>query len=676
MFQKMNLGQKLTSVLVLVLLMTFLVGAVVLETFSSRLIKQSAVSSAETMNKLLVDMVDVFVSQVERGADRLMSALQMSLREPIHLDTEHHVQVADKNTPSLRMGSHVLNGDYSLVDRFTQETGGVATFFVRQGDEFIRIATSVKKEDGSRAVGTTLDHAHPAYVRILNGETYRGPAKLFGRDYFTKYVPILDKGTVIGITFIGADFTDELKALREKIKATKIGDSGYPYVLNAKDGPQLGQLIVHPEKEGQSILEATDAEGRFFIKEILQSKQGVTAYPWKNADESSAREKVVAYGYNKSLNWVIASGAYIDDLGKTIKTVMLWVGGIGFILAVFLPVLIYFTVHQLVTRPLEALQSFCQEIQTSHNFTLPPPRTGNDEVGKTCTAVANLTNALRSTFGRLMNNVQEVDAAAHKLAQSSTMASRQSDVASDSASAMAASVEQMTVGINHIADSASTASTLAREAGERSAAGGKTILTATHEMAQIADEVRQASSVIHNLSVETGKISSIISVIKDVADQTNLLALNAAIEAARAGESGRGFAVVADEVRKLAERTAHSTGEISATVTAIQALSDQATNIMQDAVSQVEHGAQLAGEAGTAIGAIQESSRKVVEVVEEISLALGEQSSASQQIAQQTENVARIAEENSHAATSTARSADQLEQLGEQIRSQVQQFKI
>jgi hypothetical protein len=35
-------------------------------------------------------------------------------------------------------------------------TGGVATLFVRSGEDFVRISTSLTKQDGSRAIGTAL----------------------------------------------------------------------------------------------------------------------------------------------------------------------------------------------------------------------------------------------------------------------------------------------------------------------------------------------------------------------------------------------------------------------------------------------------------------------------------------------------------------------------------------
>jgi Cache 3/Cache 2 fusion domain len=112
--------------------------------------------------------------------------------------------VAGKDAPALYFGTTKMNNFFALVDEVAKENGGTATLFVKSGDEYVRVATNVKKDDGSRAIGTILDPNGSAIAKIKNGEAYYGDATILGKAYVTGYDPIKDaSGNVIGIYYVG-----------------------------------------------------------------------------------------------------------------------------------------------------------------------------------------------------------------------------------------------------------------------------------------------------------------------------------------------------------------------------------------------------------------------------------------------------------------------------------------
>jgi hypothetical protein len=112
--------------------------------------------------------------------------------------------VAGKTVPALYFGAVKMNNNFTLVDAVQKEVGGTATIFVKSGGEFVRVATNVKKDDGSRAVGTVLDPKGKAIAAVAEGKSYFGEAAILGKPYITGYDPIRDAGgTVIGIYYVG-----------------------------------------------------------------------------------------------------------------------------------------------------------------------------------------------------------------------------------------------------------------------------------------------------------------------------------------------------------------------------------------------------------------------------------------------------------------------------------------
>ncbi|QZI68412.1 methyl-accepting chemotaxis protein [Pseudomonas protegens] len=302
--------------------------------------------------------------------------------------------------------------------------------------------------------------------------------------------------------------------------------------------------------------------------------------------------------------------------------------------------------------------------------------TGRDEVSNLLQAFADMQERLRTMISQIKLGADQLVSASQSISSASLQLSASAQEQSHSASSMAATVEELTVSINHVADNAGDAHALSSESGRQSEEGGSVIQDTLGSMRLIAETVQASATQIGELGQHAEQISSIVSVIKGIAEQTNLLALNAAIEAARAGEQGRGFAVVADEVRLLAQRTANSTQEITEMVGKIQLGTREAVSSMDVGVNQVRNGVELAQQAGEAIVSIRTSSGNVVRVVDQISLALREQTAASQDVARNVERIAQMSQQNSQAVEETTETARSLQQLAQNLEQQVSVFRL
>jgi Cache 3/Cache 2 fusion domain len=112
--------------------------------------------------------------------------------------------VAGKSVPAIYFGTTKQNNNFALVDDVVKQLGGTATIFVKSGAEYVRVATNVKKPDGTRGVGTILDPNGKAIVSINKNEAFFGDVDILGKPYITGYDPIHDaSGAVIGIYYVG-----------------------------------------------------------------------------------------------------------------------------------------------------------------------------------------------------------------------------------------------------------------------------------------------------------------------------------------------------------------------------------------------------------------------------------------------------------------------------------------
>ncbi|MDP3637160.1 MAG: methyl-accepting chemotaxis protein [Azonexus sp.] len=663
--QSSSVARKLILVLASSITVVLAIAAFGLSSFLSNTLEQKALESLQANNRMVIEMIDTYNRSLEQTVERLGRVFSAIYHQPFTLDANgvlHH-------------GSDLISAENTLIpDRFTEQADAAATILTRKGNDFERTSTSIKDANGKRAAGLSLGPDHPAVAHLLKGEAFTGKARMLGRDFMTRYLPIKDRNNqVIGAFFVGLDFSDGLVVLKKKILAMKIGQTGYVYALDL--GKNKGDLTIHPAMEGKSLLGAKDSRGVEFVAQMMEKKDGVIQYFWKNPEDSGEREKVVAFNQYQDWNWLIASGSYLDEFNAEGKTTARGLLLLTSLLIPIVVVLVWWSARRWVSRPLEDAVEVAKRVAEG-DFTSRIEIRSSDEIGNLMHAFGQMQMHLANTIRDVRTTVSSVAGDAEQLRASAQTVAAGSQEQSDAAASMAASVEQMSASIDMISQHAEDAKSISRESERVSRDSSDTIQQAVAAMTRISETVKSASGTVETLGREINSVSAIAGVIKDIADQTNLLALNAAIEAARAGEQGRGFAVVADEVRKLAERTTKSTHEITEMIARIQTGADDAVVNMNRGADEVNGGVELAAMADQAIHRIRQGAARVLTAIEGISDAIREQSIASTTVAKGLETIAQMTESNNAEAHNTACASKALQSLASELHDNVARFRV
>jgi methyl-accepting chemotaxis protein-2 (aspartate sensor receptor) len=615
---------------------------------TSSLLHDRAMVNVQAELRSVMATVEMFDKAVSSEAVSFGKIFAAGLPGEFSIDTVNTVDVGGKQVPTLKNGDKPLNLDFAAPDRFTKETGGNATIFVASGEDFVRITTSVRKENGDRAVGTVLDHASPAYALLKAGKPYVGLVTLFGKQTITDYEPVRDaSGKVIAVLYVGIDISADLAVLKDRIKSMKVGDTGYFYVLSAAPGKNYGELIVHPNKQGENILTSRDSNGREFVREMLETKEGLTAYPWQNPEDAKPRMRIAAYTLFKDWNWLIAGGTYEDEIVREADSLRNRAILAGLLALAIFAVILQAVMKRTVTRPLTAARDAAVRMAEG-DLTVTLDAKGKDEIGRLAAAMNQIGKGLSSVVGQVRSGAEQILNASSEISSGNLDLSARTEQQAATLAVTANSMQDLTETVRRNAGDAQQANQLAVNTSMVAKEGGRMVGQVIERM-----EAIKASS---------GRINDIIGVIDGIAFQTNILALNAAVEAARAGEQGRGFAVVASEVRNLAQRSAAAAKEIK--------------SLIQASGAEVDAGSQLVQDAGSTMADVLSSAEQVTGIMGRISAASLEQTGGIENVNRSIGEMDQVTQHNAALVEEASAAAQAMQEQAEQLARAVRLFKL
>jgi two-component system NtrC family sensor kinase len=405
-------GKLLAVVLPLVLLPVLSVGVIVGYVSEQQAylgITQATRADLEHMTQFTLDLLNAHYRQFEVYKEDKQRTVQNNLatlarfaynlvavQQEQYASSQHTLEAAQQEA---RMAfKNISVGETGYLYAMTSK--GDLTIHVAQEGENIFDAQDDKgryfiREMAEKAVaakpGEVLYIVYPWRNEML-GET-QPRNKIVAYMYFQPWDWIIAAGGYLEETYEDVAFEKKaLQELKQNILDKAVGATGYIYAMTTR-----GELTIHPFREGQNIYDEKDQNGHYFIREMIERKNGWIRYPWRNQTDPAPRMKIVRYQYFAPWDWIVAVGSYENEFyepaNEIEKRILSSMGLLTFVVGA-IAVILVFLASKFLTDPIQRLIVGVREVKRGRMDTQLAV-TSSDELGELAVNFNRMTEVLR-----------------------------------------------------------------------------------------------------------------------------------------------------------------------------------------------------------------------------------------------------------------------------------------
>ncbi|MGL4447087.1 MAG: methyl-accepting chemotaxis protein, partial [Shewanella sp.] len=440
----------------------------------------------------------------------------------------------------------------------------------------------------------------------------------------------------------------------------------------------------------QNKLDMTDPRGTKITVGLLNAAQrgdGHFSYYFKKPNTTEQIEKISYVTMIPGTDWMIGTGAYIDDIDAAVadyrQTITEQLSGLSLQLLLIGIVLtggscfVIILVANRMVLPIKNMADNLNDIaQGEGDLTKRLTVNGADEIAQLGQSFNLFVDKLQTIIGDVADATAKVTNAAHAIHAQTKVMSSQLISHNNETDQVVTAITEMSSTASEVAQNTTQVAEATQAATGDVANAQRCVDASLEEIATLMEQINHAAGSIQSLSAQSQKINSVLSVIGGIAEQTNLLALNAAIEAARAGEQGRGFAVVADEVRSLASRTQASTLEINEMLSALHKLVSQAVKTMEESQQSCVRSVNSSRAISESLGSVTSAVTAINDMSTQIATAATEQSSVTEEINRNVYAIQEIVNDLLKSSEDAARVSQTVSVEGVSLGKLVGQFRI